>query len=154
MIFEGNVWKLGDDIDTDVIIAARYLSTSDAKALAEHCLEDLIPGFAAKVQPGDVIVGGRNFGCGSSREHAPRVFKTLGVSAIIAKSYARIFFRNSFNIGFPLIQATEAVDSIENGDRLKVDLAKGTRSSTRPETRNSASSPSPNPCSNSSTTAG
>ncbi|HET9014000.1 MAG TPA: 3-isopropylmalate dehydratase small subunit, partial [Thermomicrobiaceae bacterium] len=102
MLIRGRVWKFGDDVDTDVIIPARYLLTSDPKELAEHVMEDIDPDFVGKVNPGDIIVAGKNFGCGSSREHAPIAIKGAGVSAVVASSYARIFFRNSINIGLPV----------------------------------------------------
>lgn len=126
MKLEGNVWKYGDNIDTDVIIPARYLVTTDPKTLAAHCMEDLDQSFAEDVQPGDIIVGGRNFGCGSSREHAPISIKGAGVSCIIAESFARIFFRNAINIGLPILESPEAVEDAQKGDRLTVDLVAGT----------------------------
>lgn len=126
MKLEGKVWKYGDNIDTDVIIPARYLNTTDAKVLAAHCMEDADQGFAKAVQPGDIIVGGRNFGCGSSREHAPISIKGAGVSCIIAESFARIFFRNAINIGLPILESPEAARDAEKGDALTVDLRAGT----------------------------
>jgi 3-isopropylmalate/(R)-2-methylmalate dehydratase small subunit len=126
MKFEGRVWKYGDNIDTDVIIPARYLVTTDPKTLAAHCMEDLDMDFAQKVLPGDVMVGGRNFGCGSSREHAPISIKGAGVSCIIAESFARIFFRNAINIGLPILESPEAAQEAEKDDVLTVDLAAGT----------------------------
>jgi len=125
MQFRGRVWKFGDDIDTDVIIPARYLLTSDAKELAQYLMEDIEPGFAQKVEPGDIIVAGKNFGCGSSREHAPIAIQGAGVSCVVAKSYARIFYRNAINIGLPIIECPEAVDDAENGDILEVDTTEG-----------------------------
>ena len=125
MQYRGRVWKFGDDIDTDVIIPARYLLTSDAEELAQYVMEDLDPGFAEKVEPGDIIVAGKNFGCGSSREHAPIAIQGAGVSCIVAKSYARIFYRNAINIGMPIIECPEAVDDAENGDILEVDTSEG-----------------------------
>jgi 3-isopropylmalate dehydratase small subunit len=125
MKYEGRVWKFGDDVDTDMIIAARYCNVSDGATLAKHAFADGRPEFASSVSPGDVIVGGRNFGCGSSREHAPIAIKAAGVPVIIAKSFARIFYRNAFNIGLPLLESAEAVDDIRDGDRLLVDLAAG-----------------------------
>ena len=104
MIIKGKVWRFGDDIDTDVIIPARYLNTSDPKELAAHCMEDADPEFARKVQPGEIIVAGINFGCGSSREHAPLAIKAAGVSCVIAATFARIFYRNAFNIGLPILE--------------------------------------------------
>src|SRR6185437_12255239 len=123
---EGKAWMFGDNIDTDVIIPARYLMTTDPAELAKHCMEDLDPGFVGKVQAGDVLVAGNNFGCGSSREHAPIAIKAAGVSCVIASSFARIFFRNSINLGLPILECPEAVAHAEAGDVLKVDLAAGT----------------------------
>ena len=120
-----NVWKFGDNIDTDQIIPARYLVTTDPKELGQHCMEDADPEFAKKVRPGDVMVGLKNFGCGSSREHAPIAIKGLGVSCIIAKSYARIFFRNAFNIGLPLLECQDLHQITEDGDTVAVDQATG-----------------------------
>lgn len=120
----GNVWKFGDDIDTDLIIPARYLNTSDPQELARHCMEDADPGFAARVKPSDIIVAGKYFGCGSSREHAPIAIKAAGVSCVIAKSFARIFYRNSFNMGLPILECDSA-DQFQNGDKLTVDLGTG-----------------------------
>lgn len=125
MLFRGRVWKFDDDIDTDVIIPARHLMTFDADELAKHVMEDVDPEFAGKVQEGDIIVAGKNFGCGSSREHAPIAIKGAGVSVVIAKSYARIFYRNSINIGLPLVECPEAVDDAEDGDILEVDTTEG-----------------------------
>lgn len=122
---EGNAIKYGDNVDTDVIIPARYLNTSDPGELAAHCMEDLDASFAARVQPGDVVVGGLNFGCGSSREHAPIALKASGVSLVIAKSFARIFYRNAINIGLAIVECPEAVDGIADGDRVEADLAAG-----------------------------
>ena len=125
MKYEGRVWKFGDDVDTDLIIAARYCNVSDGASLAKHAFADGRPEFASTVSEGDVIVGGRNFGCGSSREHAPMAIKAAGVRVVIAKSFARIFYRNSFNIGLPLLESAEAADDIQDGDRLSVDLIAG-----------------------------
>ena len=125
MKLEGKVWKYGDNIDTDVIIPARYLVTTDPKVLAAHCMEDLDESFAKSVQPGDIMVGGANFGCGSSREHAPISIKGAGVSCIIAESFARIFFRNAINIGLPILESVEAARDAQTGHRLEVDLAEG-----------------------------
>ena len=122
---EGHAWVFGDNIDTDVIIPARYLLTSDPAELAKHCMEDSDPAFVGKVHPGDIIVAGNNFGCGSSREHAPLSIKGVGVSVVIAKSFARIFYRNSINIGLPILECAEAVDAIREGDTVRVDLASG-----------------------------
>jgi 3-isopropylmalate/(R)-2-methylmalate dehydratase small subunit len=121
----GRAHRYGDNVDTDVIIPARYLNTMDVAELAAHCMEDMDPGFAQKVKPGDVIVGGENFGCGSSREQAPLAIKGAGVSCVIARSFARIFFRNSINVGLPALVCAEAVAEIEGGDELAVDLASG-----------------------------
>lgn len=126
MEFKGTAHRYGRDIDTDVIIPARYLNTSNPAELAKHCLEDLDKGFAAKVQPGDILVAEENFGCGSSREHAPICIKAAGVSCVIAKSFARIFYRNSINIGLPIMECPEAVDAIKQGDMVKVDADAGT----------------------------
>lgn len=125
MKFEGTVHKYGRDVDTDVIIPARYLTTSDSAELAKHCLEDLDSEFVKKVQPGDIIVAEENFGCGSSREHAPICIKAAGVSVVIAKSFARIFYRNAINIGLPIMECPEAVDAINNGDVVEVDADTG-----------------------------
>jgi|YNPNPStandDraft_1061719.scaffolds.fasta_scaffold00595_20 3-isopropylmalate/(R)-2-methylmalate dehydratase small subunit len=125
VIYEGRAWKLGDDVDTDAIIPGRYLTTSDMGALAEHCLEDLSPGFAKKVSRGDVVVAGWNFGCGSSREHAPAVMKAIGISVVLAASFARIFYRNAFNLGLPAVQSPEAAGAIRDGDRVRVNVAEG-----------------------------
>lgn len=125
MGIEGNVWKFDDNIDTDAIIPARFLNISDDKELAKNCFIDLRPDFAKNIRQGDIIVGGSNFGCGSSREHAPLAIKEAGVGAIIAKSYARIFYRNAFNIGLPILECQEAVDSIKDNDRVAVNLATG-----------------------------
>ena len=121
----GKAFKYGDHIDTDVIIPARYLNTSSAEELAEHCMEDIDSEFASKVEVGDVILAGENFGCGSSREHAPLSIKTAGVQCVIAKSFARIFFRNSFNIGMPIMICSEAVEQSQAGDKFKVDIKSG-----------------------------
>jgi 3-isopropylmalate dehydratase small subunit len=120
----GKAWKLGDNIDTDQIIPARYLVTSDPQELAQHCLEDTLPEFSKKVSVGDIIVGLKNFGCGSSREHAPLAIKGAGVSAVIAKSFARIFYRNSINIGLPLFE-TDAAERIEQNDLLEINPTTG-----------------------------
>jgi 3-isopropylmalate dehydratase small subunit len=130
----GRAWKFGDNIDTDQIIPARYLVTSDPAELGRHCLEDADPEFVKKVKPGDILVGGRNFGCGSSREHAPIAIKAAGVSAVVARSFARIFFRNSINLGLPLFE-TEAATRIEEGDALELNPVTGEiRNLTRGET--------------------
>lgn len=119
------VWKFGDNIDTDVIIAARYLNTSDEKFLASHVMEDIDPNFVKKISVGDIIVAGENFGCGSSREHAPIAIKSAGICAVIAKSFARIFYRNSFNMGLLILECNET-DEINEGDELKIDVNQGT----------------------------
>jgi len=121
----GKAWKFGDDVNTDEIIPARYLNTIDPTKLAAHCMEDADPEFARKVEPGDVIVGGTNFGCGSSREHAPIAIKAAGVSCVIAKTFARIFFRNCINTGLPILACSDAADAIGPGDEIEVDLAAG-----------------------------
>jgi len=121
----GNVWKYGDDVDTDVIIPARYLNVSTPEELARHCMEDMDPGFAGRVRAGDVIVAGENFGCGSSREHAPLAIKGSGVACIIARSFARIFYRNAINTGLPILECPEVVEEAEQGDQLRVDLEAG-----------------------------
>lgn len=125
MDINGKTWKFADNIDTDVIIPARFLNVSDKEELAKNCFADLRPHFADGINPGDVIVGGNNFGCGSSREHAPLAIKSAGVGAIIAKSYARIFYRNAFNIGLPILECEEAVDAINENDQVSIDLASG-----------------------------
>ena len=124
MKLTGSVWKFGDDVDTDLIIAARYLNTTDPQQLARHCMEDADPDFAAKISEGDIIVGGKNFGCGSSREHAPIAIKAVGVSCVIAKSFARIFYRNAFNMGLPILECEDA-DAFKTGDRLSVNFDTG-----------------------------
>jgi 3-isopropylmalate/(R)-2-methylmalate dehydratase small subunit len=126
MIIKGKVWKFRDNIDTDVIIPARYLNTSDPTELALHCMEDYDPQFTKKISRGDIIVAGKNFGCGSSREHAPIALKAAGLSCIIAQSFARIFFRNAINIGLPIFESEEIVDQCTEGELLEVDTVKGT----------------------------
>lgn len=121
---QAKVWKFGDNIDTDIIIAARYLNTSDEKELAKHIMEDADPDFAKKISAGDIIVAGENFGCGSSREHAPLALKAAGISAVIAKSYARIFYRNSFNTGLLILEINET-DEIAQGDEVSIDIDSG-----------------------------
>lgn len=125
MKYEGNVIKYNDNVDTDVIIPARYLNTSDHAELASHCMEDLDKTFVTRVQQGDIITAGFNFGCGSSREHAPIAIKASGISLVIAKSFARIFYRNSINIGLAIVECPEAVDGISEGDRVEADLDNG-----------------------------
>jgi 3-isopropylmalate/(R)-2-methylmalate dehydratase small subunit len=125
MIINGNTWKYGDNINTDVILPARYLNMSTPQELAPHCLEDLDAGFVAAVRAGDVIVAGENFGCGSSREHAPLAIKGAGVGCVVARSFARIFFRNAVNIGLPILACPAAVDEVQSGHRLEIDLESG-----------------------------
>jgi len=125
MKLKGKAWKFGDDVDTDAIIPARYLNTSDPRLLAAHCMEDADPEFPNKVKKGDIIVAGKNFGCGSSREHAPIAIKGAGVSCVIADSFARIFYRNAFNMGLPILECPEAATAIETGDEVEVDLDEG-----------------------------
>ena len=124
-MFKGKVWKYGDNVDTDVIIPARYLNTTKAEELAKHCMEDIDPSFASSVQPGDIMVGGWNFGCGSSREHAPIAIQASGVSCVIAASFARIFYRNSINIGFPILECPKAAEAVQKGDVISVDTKTG-----------------------------
>lgn len=121
----GNVFKYGDNVDTDVIIPARYLNSSDPAELATHCMEDIDKNFVKNVKKGDIIVAEKNFGCGSSREHAPISIKAAGVSCVIAETFARIFYRNAINIGLPILECPEAVASISDGDEVTCDLAKG-----------------------------
>ena len=125
MIVKGRVWKFGDHVDTDLIIPARYLNSPDPMVFASHCFEDERPDFAPNVKEGDVVVAGINFGCGSSREHAPLGLKTLGIKVVIASSFARIFYRNSFNIGLPLLQCPEVYEAIAEGSMIEVDLGRG-----------------------------
>lgn len=125
MIIKGKAWRFGDDIDTDAIIPARYLNTSDPLELARHVMEDADRDFPSKVQKGDIIVAGKNFGCGSSREHAPIAIKASGIQAVIAKTFARIFYRNSFNIGLPIFESPEASKAIREGDVIEIDADKG-----------------------------
>lgn len=126
MILEGKVWLYGDNVDTDVIIPARYLNTADPQELAKHCMEDLEPTFAGNVCQSDIIIAGSNFGCGSSREHAPVAIKACGVSCVVAKSFARIFYRNAINIGLPLVELGEADMGIRSGAIVKIDFSQGT----------------------------
>ena len=125
MQFTGSVIKYGRDVDTDAIIAARYLNSSDMDELAMHCMEDLDPTFTQRVKPGDIIVAGENFGCGSSREHAPSCIKAAGISCVIATSFARIFYRNAINVGLPIIECPEAAAAVSEGDSLFVDTDAG-----------------------------
>lgn len=122
---KGTVFKYKDNVDTDVIIPARYLNTANAKELASHCMEDIDTSFVQKVKSGDIMVAGWNFGCGSSREHAPLAIKTCGISVVIAKSFARIFYRNAINIGLPILECEEAADQIQAGDEVTVDFNTG-----------------------------
>ena len=124
-MFKGKVWKYGDNVDTDVIIPARYLNTTKAEELAKHCMEDIDQSFASSVQQGDIMVGGWNFGCGSSREHAPIAIQASGISCVVAASFARIFYRNSINIGFPILECPKASEAIRNGDIVSVDTKTG-----------------------------
>jgi 3-isopropylmalate/(R)-2-methylmalate dehydratase small subunit len=133
----GKAWKYGDDINTDDIIPAIYLKTTDPQELAAHCMEVITPDFAKKITPGDIIVADKNFGCGSSREHAPIALKASKISCVIAKSFARIFYRNSINIGFPILECEEASQKIKEGDQIEVDLSTGVITNlTRNETYN------------------
>ena len=125
MKLEGRIWKFGSDIDTDAIIPARYLNTSDPKELAKHVMEDEKPKFPKEVKKGDLLIAEKNFGCGSSREHAPLALKAAGISCIIAKSFARIFYRNGLNLGLPLLESPEASEAIQEGDRVRVNLTTG-----------------------------
>ncbi len=123
---QGKTWKFNDNVDTDLIIPARYLNTSDPQELAKHCMEDADPSWVSKKSKGDFIIAGENFGCGSSREHAPIAIKAAGISAVIAKSFARIFYRNAINIGLPILESKEASKEIQEGDKIDVDLSTGT----------------------------
>jgi 3-isopropylmalate dehydratase small subunit len=125
MKLEGRVWKFGSDVDTDAIIPARYLNQSDPKELAKHVMEEERPDFLRGVKKGDILLADSNFGCGSSREHAPLALKAAGVSCIIAKTFARIFYRNSLNLGLPLLESSEASEGIKDGDRVRINLATG-----------------------------
>ncbi|MDP3791466.1 MAG: 3-isopropylmalate dehydratase small subunit [Candidatus Omnitrophota bacterium] len=134
MAYKGRVFKFGEDVNTDDIIAAKYLNTTDKKELASHCMEHIDKDFAGKVKPSDIIVAGKNFGCGSSREHAPVAIKAAGVACVIAQNFARIFFRNSINIGLPIVECEEASKKIKAGDTVAVDTVKGViRNLTRKE---------------------
>ena len=124
-MYKGKVWKVGNDIDTDVIIAARYLNDASDENMRKHCLEDAIPNFSEVISAGDILVAGKNFGCGSSREHAPISIKVSNVSCVIAESFARIFYRNAINIGLPIITSPEAAKEIQAGDELEVDVQNG-----------------------------
>lgn len=125
MILRGRVWKYGDNIDTDAIVPARYLNTTSEQELASHCMEDWDASFVKEVRPGDIVVAGSNFGCGSSREHAPIALKASGVACVVAETFARIFFRNSLNIGLPILECPEAARATEAGQVLEIDLSTG-----------------------------
>jgi 3-isopropylmalate/(R)-2-methylmalate dehydratase small subunit len=125
MLIRGRVWSFGNDVDTDAIIAARYLNTSDPEELAMHLMEDIDKDFSSKVKTGDIIVAGKNFGCGSSREHAPVAIKAIGIQAVVARSFARIFYRNSFNIGLPIFESAEASKKIKESDEIEIDADSG-----------------------------
>lgn len=125
MLLKGKAWRFGDDVDTDAIIPARYLNTSDPKELARHVMEDADKNFSDKLKAGDLIVAGKNFGCGSSREHAPIAIKASGIQAVIAKSFARIFYRNAFNIGLPIFESSDASEKIKEGDNIELDADSG-----------------------------
>jgi len=124
-MMKGRVWKFGDDVDTDVIIPGRYLVLTDEKELAKHLMEGSDPKFSEKVKKGDIIVAGKNFGCGSSREHAPIAIKGAGISAVVAESFARIFYRNAINVGIPLLESKDISKNVSNGDEIEIDLEKG-----------------------------
>ena len=126
MIVKGKIWKFGDNIDTDAIIPARYLTTSDPQELACHCMEDADHKFVTKMKAGDIIAGGENFGCGSSREHAPIAIKAAGISCVVAKSFARIFYRNAFNMGLPIFESRELFEAVKEGEEIIVDSIAGT----------------------------
>jgi 3-isopropylmalate/(R)-2-methylmalate dehydratase small subunit len=125
MKLKGKTWKFGNDVDTDAIIPARCLNTTDPNELAAHCMEDADPEFVSRVKPGDIIVAGKNFGCGSSREHAPIAIKAAGVSCVVAHSFARIFYRNAFNVGLPILECPEGAERIQSEDELEIDLNSG-----------------------------
>ena len=125
MLASGKVFKYGDNVDTDVIIPARYLNIQDMKELASHCMEDIDNNFSSKVEYGDIIVANKNFGCGSSREHAPIAIKESGISCVIASTFARIFYRNAINIGLPILECEEAAENIQAGDKIEIDFDKG-----------------------------
>ena len=125
MVIQGRVWKLGNNVDTDQLVPGRYLSLTDSQELASHCLEDVLPEFRTSVKPGDIVVAGENFGCGSSREHAPIALKALGISCLVAISFARIFFRNCINLGLPALTSPGGVAAIEDGDEVRIDLETG-----------------------------
>jgi 3-isopropylmalate/(R)-2-methylmalate dehydratase small subunit len=135
MRFQGTVWKFGDSVDTDLIIPARFLNVSDSETLAKHCFADIRPGFMDMITPGDIIVAGKNFGAGSSREHAPLAIKGAGISVIIAESFARIFYRNAINIGLPIVESAEAACSVEEGHVISIDISTGEIEDTHTGTR-------------------
>lgn len=138
----GTVFKYGDNVDTDVIIPARYLNVSDAASLAAHCMEDIDAGFVGSVKPGDIIVAEKNFGCGSSREHAPIAIKASGISCVVAETFARIFYRNAINIGLPILESAEAAQGIKAGDQIEIDFESGViANKTRNETYQAAPFP-------------
>lgn len=124
-ILKGRIWTFGDNIDTDAIIPARYLNTSDPASLAAHCMEDADPDFMKKIKPGDILVAGENFGCGSSREHAPIAIKAAGIACVVARSFARIFYRNAFNMGLPIFESNELAGRVADGDVIEVDADRG-----------------------------
>ncbi|OPY09815.1 MAG: 2,3-dimethylmalate dehydratase small subunit [Syntrophaceae bacterium PtaB.Bin095] len=125
MRFRGRVWKFGDHVNTDLIIPARYINSTDPAFLATHCMEDADPGFAGKVRPGDIIVAGENFGCGSSREHAPIALRAAGIACVVAGSFARIFYRNAFNMGLPIFESKALFDRVADGEEIEVDGDEG-----------------------------
>ena len=125
LIVEGKVWKFGDDINTDIVVPGRYLTITDPQELSKYTFQDIEPDFDKKVAVGDIVVGGKNFGCGSSREQAPLVLKTLGISAVVAESFARIFFRNAINLGLPVVESPGITNTTENGHRLRISLEEG-----------------------------
>ena len=125
LVVEGKVWKFGDDLNTDIIIPGRYLTITDPEKLVEYTFQDLDPEISKKIGEGDIVVGGKNFGCGSSREQAPLVLKTLGIGAVVAESFARIFFRNSINLGLPVVECLGISSAVENGERLSIQLEEG-----------------------------
>ncbi|WP_461211568.1 3-isopropylmalate dehydratase small subunit [Desulfocurvus sp. DL9XJH121] len=124
-VLQGNTWIFGDNVDTDVIIPARFMNDSSPEHLGKHCMADISPGFAKETKPGDILVAGRNFGCGSSREHAPIALIAAGISCVVAASFARIFYRNAFNMGLPILECPEAHENLKQGDALELDLAAG-----------------------------
>lgn len=142
MMLKGRVWKFGDDINTDEIIPAKYLVTTDAAELGANCMDGIYPGFSSKISKGDIIVAGKNFGCGSSREHAPLSIKGCGISCVVAESFARIFFRNSINIGLPIFESAQAAKAIGAGDEVEIDAARGeVRNLTKNQTYNAKPMP-------------